>query len=171
MAASHRDEDGNDVQMNPDDRVFLVVVFDCPNESNESSTCKIRIRQSDLSEGVSFVSGKRLHDILVDRVEDPRATIQIYDPESQSFQTLNDGESDVVKRFGRCIRCTVASSVGMPSDEPPPAIMGRYFPYHPDTGLVISGTTLRVQETPNIPGAGTGLNVWDGAMLLYVPEC
>jgi hypothetical protein len=44
--------------------------------------------------------------------------------------------------------------------------MGRFFSYDPSTGLEIAGTKICVQETPNIPGAGTGLNIWDGAVLL-----
>ena len=158
--------------MNSENRVVLVVVFDCADESNESSTCKIRIRQIDVAESAPCISGKHLHAILVDRVGvlDRDAIIEIYDPASQGFQALNLEETDVVKRFGRCIRCSVASSVPT-SDAPPRAITGRYFPFDPDKGLEISGTILRVQETSNIPGAGTGLNVWDGAVLLYVPSC
>ena len=49
------------------------------------------------------------------------------------------------------------------------AIMGRFFPFDPD-GIPFAGKTMVIKETPNQShcdeDGGTGLNVWDGAMLL-----
>jgi hypothetical protein len=90
--------------------------------------------------------------------------IEIYDTKNQRFQELPLEETNIVNKFGRCIRCTISSLPLKTST--PPAIMGRFFAYDPSTGLEIAGTKICVQETPNIPGAGTGLNIWDGAVLL-----
>jgi len=148
--------------------VLLVAVFDCPDDVEETRTCKIRIGERDLPKGISVVSGKQLHGILAERCGLHRSTtINIYDPVSEKFQSLELEENDVARRFGRRVRCTVASSTKT-TEAPRPAIMGRHFPYDSNVGIVLAGTTLRVQEIPNIPGAGTGLNVWDGAMLLCV---
>ncbi|KAL3766545.1 hypothetical protein ACHAW5_000780 [Stephanodiscus triporus] len=47
--------------------------------------------------------------------------------------------------------------------------MGRYFPFD-DTGINFFGTTLVIKEMQNhangIDGGGSGLNVWDGSLLL-----
>ena len=49
------------------------------------------------------------------------------------------------------------------------AIMGRFFPFDPE-GVPFAGTTLIIHEMQNQSSfgddGGTGLNVWDGAMLL-----
>lgn len=48
------------------------------------------------------------------------------------------------------------------------AIMGRFFPFDPN-GIPFAGETLVIQEMQNQSydnDGGTGLNVWDGAMLL-----
>lgn len=163
--------------MNPD-RVLLVSVFDSPEEGK---TCKIRIRARNLPESSSSkISGKQLQAMLLERGlggdssstsnnnnNNKKSVIDIYDPTVDKFQSLDLEEIDIAARFGKCIRCTTSYALTT-TDDPPPAIMGRYFPYDASTGLEIASTRLRVQETPNIPGAGTGLNVWDGAMLLYV---
>jgi predicted nicotinamide N-methyase len=153
--------------MNAPDRVILVVIFDHVNE-NSDDTIKIRIRDRDLPQAANAtVSGAQLHSLLLKYCQDSasNATIDIYNQETESFQLLDHNENDVAKRFGRCIRCTLTCSD--PSvNEPRDAIMGRYFAYDADAGLEIAGTTIHVQETPNIPEVGTGLNVWDGAILL-----
>jgi hypothetical protein len=155
--------------MNSPDRVILVVLFDHVNESSDD-TIKIRIRERDLPQAANAtVSGAQLYSMLLNYCQDSasNATIDIYNQETESFQLLDHNENDVAKRFGRCIRCTLTCSD--PSvNEPRDAIMGRYFAYDADGGLEIAGTTIHVQETPNISEAGTGLNVWDGAILLYV---
>ena len=159
------------VPMSPD-QVILVVVFDHVNESSENEVVKIRIRERDLPhQGAPTVSGAQLHSLLLlNHCQDgaSNATIDIYNRETESFQPLDLNENDIAKRFGRCIRCTLTCSDPSSVKEPPAAIMGRYFAYDTDLGLEIAGTTIHVRETPNIPEAGTGLNVWDGAIFLYV---
>lgn len=153
------------------DRVLLVVVLDYSDDDNEEKTHKVRVRERDLSEfsSESTVSGKQLRAILLeqagmDAATNTTATIDIFNPTLEAFETLNPEETDVVGRFGKCIRCTISFSNASPT--PPRAIMGRYFPYDSTRGMEISDTRIHVQETPNIVGAGTGLNIWDGAMLL-----
>lgn len=55
------------------------------------------------------------------------------------------------------------------SSTPILAIMGRFFPFSSD-GVPFAGTTLIIKEAQNSShigeDGGTGLNVWDGAMLL-----
>lgn len=49
------------------------------------------------------------------------------------------------------------------------AIMGRFFPFDSD-GIHFAGETMVIKEmqnqSHNDEDGGTGLNVWDGAMLL-----
>lgn len=59
-----------------------------------------------------------------------------------------------------------------PDNEPILAIMGRFYPFDPDNGIPFADTTLVIKETQNYShdvddgDGGTGLNVWDGALLL-----
>ena len=46
--------------------------------------------------------------------------------------------------------------------------MGRFYSYDASQGVTIAGVPLRVREITNQHNAGTGINVWDGALLLYV---
>mmetsp|Transcript_30539 Transcript_30539/g.46578 ORF Transcript_30539/g.46578 Transcript_30539/m.46578 type:complete len:298 (-) Transcript_30539:21-914(-) len=85
--------------------------------------------------------------------------VEIYDSESNAFVMLK-GQSDVAKRFGTKLVCSMnycTRNTSLP-------IEGRHFPYH--QGMVVSGTFIEAHEQPNHLGAGTGLNVWDGAILL-----
>ncbi|KAL9185253.1 hypothetical protein ACHAXT_003030 [Thalassiosira profunda] len=49
------------------------------------------------------------------------------------------------------------------------AIMGRFYPFD-DNGIPFAGSRLVIKEMQNLPNAaedgGTGLNVWDGSLLL-----
>jgi hypothetical protein len=148
------------------DRMLLVIVVDGILGNDERGTRKIRLRQGDLSASQT-VTGQQLYNVLVDNIGlELTSTLGIFDTENQRFKELPLEETDIASRFGRCIRCT-ALRVGLePEQSTPPTIMGRFFPYDPSEGLEIAGTKICVQETPNIPGAGTGLNVWDGAVLL-----
>ena len=153
------------------DRVLLLVVFDCLNGGGEGRKGKIRIREKDLPAGAAFVSGKHLCDTLIatcSPTDRSNTTIEIFDPFSETFEALDNDMKNVVDRFGRCIRCIVVSAATCAEASRRLTIMGRRFPYDADIGFEIAGTRIHVQETPNVPGAGTGLNVWDGAMLLYV---
>lgn len=146
------------------DRVLLVIVVDCTLGNDDRETRKIRLREGDLAS--QTVTGQHLHNLLVNRIGnlELNAAIEIYDTKNQRFQEMPLEETDIVSRFGKCIRCTTSR---LPLEtSTPPAIMGRFFSYDPSTGLEIAGTKICVQETPNIPGAGTGLNIWDGAVLL-----
>mmetsp|Transcript_22503 Transcript_22503/g.47070 ORF Transcript_22503/g.47070 Transcript_22503/m.47070 type:complete len:289 (-) Transcript_22503:1491-2357(-) len=52
------------------------------------------------------------------------------------------------------------------------ALMGRFFPFDPENGIPFATSTLVIKESQNRNHAvddgdgGTGLNVWDGALLL-----
>ncbi|KAL7455023.1 hypothetical protein ACHAWC_006606 [Mediolabrus comicus] len=64
---------------------------------------------------------------------------------------------------------TYEAPIGDTSSTPILAIMGRFFPFSSD-GIPFAGATLIIKEAQNSShigeDGGTGLNVWDGAMLL-----
>ena len=99
------------------------------------------------------------------------ALVQVYDPTCHTFVSLED-QSNVATKFGRRLRCTVNRQTQTHERNGPVlAIAGRFYPY--DNGMMImtennTHNRLEAWEMPNIPEAGTGLNVWDGAILLYV---
>jgi len=117
-----------------------------------------------------------------------RAKVEIYDPHSCKFVIITErGSNSIVDRFGKRMRCIVSdiiwSSSSVEKEEtqstnslgaveeiktPLLAIMGRYFPYDPENGMDFTGKKLYVKEIPNSQVDGTGLNVWDGAILLWV---
>lgn len=51
------------------------------------------------------------------------------------------------------------------------AITDRYYPFR--GGVTVAGRQIRIQEIANLPGAGTGVTAWDGALLLarYLEVC
>jgi hypothetical protein len=51
------------------------------------------------------------------------------------------------------------------------AITGRYYPFQ--GSVTVADRQIWVQEIPNLPGAGTGVTGWDGALLLarYLEVC
>ncbi len=64
-----------------------------------------------------------------------------------------------------------SDSVGTNS-QPVLALMGRFYPFDPENGITFASKTLVIKESQNQnhsvdDGDGsTGLNVWDGALLL-----
>jgi hypothetical protein len=85
--------------------------------------------------------------------------IDVYNPKSRMFQLLRN-QTDITKTFGRRLHCIIQCL------EPANvlAITGRFFEY--DHGMFVGQRRLDVWEQPNMLGEGTGLNVWDGAILL-----
>jgi len=109
--------------------------------------------------------------------------VEIYDNERKCFVSLrNDGarRGNVAPKFGRLVRCIAhlhSGSTSSTTDQsrsdhvqqqrtPPLAIMGRYFHYDPN-GMDYCGRKLAIREKSNdLHEDGTGLNIWDGALLL-----
>ena len=85
---------------------------------------------------------------------------ELYDSSSEAFVLL-DTQEDVANELGtRRLQCLI----NCPAAQPVLAIMGRYFPY--DDGMMVANTRMEAREMSNIPRTGTGLNVWDGDVLL-----
>lgn len=133
--------------MDPD---FLIFVQDGEDRY------KIRIPQ----EGIT--SGEALAKVILEKllIKQSVDVVEIYDAQSNGFSLLVD-ELNVAKRFGTKLICSLNYSSANTSNLP---IEGRHFPYQ--QGMMISNIFVEVHEQPNHLGAGTGLNVWDGAILL-----
>ena len=150
------------------------------NGETETRSSKLRVYQSDLPQdntrSAVTVRGRDL-ERLVKREAQRQGMcntiqIEIYDPELSTYISRDELlEEDVVQRFGSRLRIHVAAL-------PPPttstdnasnnalAIMGRFYSYEETQGITIAGQQVKVQEIPNQQNAGTGVNVWDGALLL-----
>ena len=107
--------------------------------------------------------------------------IEVYDNhQSSSFiSLLHDDvrDLDVEERFGKRLQCLAiildnnnneiqSHPFKKTSDETIPAIMGRYFPFDPDDGIDFAGGKLVLKEINNNQINATGLNIWDGAILM-----
>ena len=164
------------------------------NERNWK-TRKIRIHFSTADQSTPSLSytGKELQGALLKRVNDtliqegkllcPSSSdsdgspvLEIYDSELDMFIPLSSEalwDVDIARRFGRLIRCTVhistipAGSQGTEEQKQQPlAIMGRYYDFDAN-GMDYCGKTIVVKEICNkLSEDGTGLNVWDGSILL-----
>lgn len=130
---------------------------------------KLQIRtDSHEKEGTEILSAILRHVNVTSTDQAVAAVVQVYDPESHTFVSLAD-QSNVATKFGRRLRCILHRQTQQTQNGPVLAIAGRYYPY--DNGMMImteNNTHHRLEawEMPNIPGAGSGLNVWDGAILL-----
>lgn len=120
------------------------------------------------------------------------AKVELYDAHSCKFVVITESSSrTIVDRFGTRFRCNVSDLIWSSSsivemeeenkitnplgddakeeDKPPLlTIMGRYFPYDPINGMDFAGKKICVNEIQNNQVDGTGLNVWDAAILLWV---
>jgi hypothetical protein len=101
--------------------------------------------------------------------------IEIYHPD-RSFvpllQNVNNIDDPLEDTFGTRIRCIIHlqqnnhDTNSMTQADDPLLIKGRYFEYNPD-GMAFAGTKLIIKEdVNNHEEDGTGLNVWDGSLLL-----
>lgn len=94
--------------------------------------------------------------------------INVHIPEKNEFVKLSDDSFinvlDVTSILGRRIRCIVSRS---DNDEncDLKLITGRFFSFGSD-GIDIAGKRLIIHEVLNNKSNGTGLNVWDGSILL-----
>jgi hypothetical protein len=141
-----------------DTHTFLILLDD------GGSSVKLRIGKADLLMASSNqLSGKDLASAILahEAVSEGGIGVDVYNTKTGTFATLNYYD-DVAKDLGTRLRCFVIRQASL--GEEVLAINGRFFDY--DNGMVVAGTRLEVHETPNITGAGTGLNVWDGAVLL-----
>ncbi len=123
-------------------------------------------------------------------ITDENIHVHIHNPDDGGMKLLRDlkfggSNAEFFRTYGTRIRCTIEyqttsgvvsadGQIGMCRKESPLMIKGRYFEYSPD-GVQFAGKTLVVEEVPNNQVDGTGLNVWDGSLLLaryleHVPD-
>jgi hypothetical protein len=124
---------------------------------------KRKIFPEDVSNGV--LKGKDLRRQL-NAESAPLVSIEILDS-SQSVHVPLDGsllEEAIIPRFGTRLQINVRQKESNATETL--AIMGRFYSYDSAQGVTIAGQQLRVQEIANQENAGTGVNVWDGALLL-----
>lgn len=146
----------------------ILVVFEWKHEVH-----KIRIeidsdvKRKDLMQAI--ISYLNQDDHL--QLNESDVAIEIYHP-VVGFQTLmNEDEiENIVEIFGKRIRCIVhdkriGASAGQRQEETL-LIKGRFFEYDPN-GMEFAGKNLIIKEDcNNREEDGTGLNVWDGSLLL-----
>lgn len=108
--------------------------------------------------------------------------VDIYDASQSAYVSLIGNsntdvleEENIVERFGTRLRIHVKIITNnntsthddfVKNNNKPKAIMGRFYEYNAVQGITVAGHQLRVQELSNQQNAGTGVNVWDGALLL-----
>ena len=114
--------------------------------------------------------------------------VEIYHPNKCRFESLQDSyikNCDIVNTFGKRIRCNILfnqndgksthtnhSNVTNVNNytnnnvrKELLQIMGRHFEYDPN-GMDFAGRKIAIKERINNQIDGTGLNVWDGALLM-----
>jgi hypothetical protein len=161
------------------ERPVLVAVVQWEIQGRADTTSKLRVRKRctgrDLLELVTKeLDTEHIQGVLKGGTADIR--VDVYDDAQSAYISIHQGdvlEQDVVQRFGSrlklLVRLTNDEHNSESKKEDIKAIMGRFYPFDASEGLVIAGKTLQIQEVSNQQNAGTGVNVWDGALLLYVP--
>ena len=143
----------------------------------ETSSTKLKVYES--SSSAPNLSGRELETRIRARLPNPWCTInrernltmEVYDPTENTYVSIDDiSDDNIMERFGPKPKLIVqvrSRNRETTCDEPPLAIMGRFYSYTAEDGVTIGNNkTLRVHEESNRKNAGTGVNVWDGALLL-----
>lgn len=167
-------------------------IDDVSRNGGTVKTSKIRVRQTDLfNDGcdkdlreIPICTGSTLVRVVREELEknnilnirtdnDCEFHIDIYDEMQSSYVALHAGTAywnqDVAQHFGTRLMMQLRVTKGEGSDwkqREVKAIMGRFYPYNATEGFNVAGTTLRIHENSNQQNAGTGVNLWDGAILL-----
>jgi len=144
----------------------------------QHSDLALRQREYSLMDS-AYVTGSDLYQIVVHKLQgmnhkdtqnepnNMRSSIrmEIYNPNRSKFETLvTFNECNVIKRFGKRIRCIVTMEKETHARHHP-AIMGRFFHFDPN-GIEFAGKNLVIGEIINNATDQTGLNVWDGSLFL-----
>lgn len=150
----------------------------------ETSSAKVKIYHQSSSGGIPTVSGRELETRIRARLPHPwcihhhhhgetnNLIMEIYDPAKSSFISIYSmlDDDNILDRFGPKPKLMVRVSHNTTDDsqESPLAIMGRFYAYTAEEGITLGSInkTLRVHEESNRQNVGTGVNVWDGALLL-----
>mmetsp|Transcript_16325 Transcript_16325/g.23028 ORF Transcript_16325/g.23028 Transcript_16325/m.23028 type:complete len:342 (-) Transcript_16325:123-1148(-) len=99
--------------------------------------------------------------------------VDIYHEQKGDFVSLLEEsivETSIANKFGNRVRCTLHEKPKEDSNDgnssPFPAIMGRFYAFDAENGMEIAGKRVFVNERGDLQDAGTGVNVWDSAILL-----
>lgn len=178
-----------------EDKVVLlaVVQWDVNFQQKErfvstTRTSKIRLRKSDLSfrNNAVICNGKDLlehttrileTEILkapVPKGEETELKVDVYDDSQSAYVSLLDKgilEQDVTECFGTRLKINVRltnnkNGPGSSQQGNIKAIKGRFYSYEASEGLIIAGSKISVKEMSNQQNTGTGVNLWDGSLLL-----
>lgn len=178
---------GPGISQSPDDVVLLAVIeWDLPIVPDYAIR-KLRVRRRDLSmNGNSTSAASRCccsaRDVLAclqssavpnEQVNDgwTELCLAVYDDTKQEYvdQDSVDDDCDLIARFGARVRIRVsrpkhATDDSITPSQPVLAIAGRFYPFN--SGITVDDQWISIQETPDSQEAGTGVMVWDGAVLL-----
>jgi hypothetical protein len=161
--------------------------LETPSSPTRPSVCTVRDLRTCLRSSVAgkaTTSSGNVPNVGVDELEEKTfLDIRVYDDTRNEYilmQPETDETSNLLSRFGSRIRVRLLhhgidgcfSSSNSKQDEPALlAITGRYYPFQ--GGVTVAGRDILIQEFVNLPGAGTGVTAWDGALLLarYLEVC
>ena len=133
---------------------------------NEDDTQKIRLSLpvNDNNDD-SPVTGQQLQTTLLNHINNNQVAIEIYHNVHHTFVPLHSILTDIrAPPFGKHLRCIVVypQTTTTTTTTTPLQLLGRYYD---TTNIHINGKILHIQEQPN-GTLGTGLTIWDGAILL-----
>jgi hypothetical protein len=169
--------------------------LETPSPPAKPTVCTVRDLRTCLRSSSAVKSTNSSDDAAnggVDEVEDKNyVEIRVYDDTRNEYVLMrpeSDETSNLLSRFGSRIRvrlshhgmdiCSSSNNYNdtgrtrKQQDQPALlAITGRYYPFQ--GGVTVAGRQILIQECPNLPGAGTGVTAWDGALLLarYLEVC
>lgn len=98
--------------------------------------------------------------------------VDIYHEQKGEFVSLLEEsvvETSIANKFGSRVRCELherKEEHNVRNNSSFPAIMGRFYAFDAEDGMEIAGKRVFVNERGDLQDAGTGVNVWDSAILL-----
>ena len=142
----------------------------------QTDTSKVSIHPQMIHDHILNYMSVRCGDDYSSRIEEMQVMVEIYHPDGHFVRLLDSvpPQEDFLNIFGTRLRCIInvsnsfaTNTVHLKKDgDETLMIKGRFFDYDPN-GMDFAGKTLIVQEDANNQEEdGTGLNVWDGSLLL-----
>ena len=108
-------------------------------------------------------------------LDERKVVVEIYNEQINQFISLDDYKDRNTLMFHiknrntssrkKLIRCQIHNAHSQDSNSNTKMIMGRYFPIN-DNSVDFANDKLYINEIHNNQSNGTGLNIWDGSMLL-----
>ncbi len=160
----------------------ILVVAECP-VWDRIHKIRIKVKRNELQDGTSVCAGTMPSPEEVNRqivkhvveqsiesnIQPAAISVQVYDPNRAIFLPILDQhiQENFKEIFGTRIRCIISIQHGFPDDKPNHLLIkGRFYDYN-SNGMNFAGKTLIIkEEVNNREEDGTGLNVWDGSLLL-----